>query len=228
MIHCNDKDLGALLPAYELGALSAEDEKRLEIHLMQCEHCLNKVVAFEPSAGVIRNSAKIKEAMIRHTVPTQNDTIAKRLIRYLWPDTPLIFKPALSIMLVLLMAVPAIVGLRILTQETGDVRPVQMIRLIPNRATVTNKLFIESGLDAAISFAVPDYLPGRLYDLAVIDDQGGEVVRLNSFGSIDERGMGQIIIPHRAMKPGSYLLIVTCSGSDPPACEIKYTFIIEL
>ncbi len=227
MTNCTDKNLGALLPAYELGALSDEDEKRLEIHLMQCEHCMNEVVAFEPSARVLRNSTKIKEAMARHAKPIQGVGSAKTLIRYLWPDAPLIFKPALYILLVLLMVVPAIVGLRVMTGDTGDVRPVQMIRLIPTRAFASNTLSIESGLDAAISFAVPDYSPGRLYDLAVINDLGGEVMRLDSFGSIDERGMGQIIVTNRAMKPGSYHLIVTCSGSVSTACELKYTFVID-
>ncbi|MCK5126270.1 MAG: zf-HC2 domain-containing protein [candidate division Zixibacteria bacterium] len=227
MTNCTDKNLGALLPAYELGALSDEDEKRLEIHLMQCEHCLNEVVAFEKYAGVLRNSSKIKKAMARHAQPTQSITSTKTLIRYLWPDAPLVFKPAICLLLVLLMVIPTLIGLRVMIGDTGDVRPVQMIRLIPTRATATNVLSIGAGLDAAISFAVPDYSPGRLYDLLVIDDRGGEVVRLDSFGSIDERGMGQIIIPNRVMKPGSYHLIVTCAGSNSTTCKLKYTFKID-
>lgn len=224
MTECIDPTLGDLLSAYELGALSEEDEKRLEIHLMQCEHCLNEVSAFQRYADVLRDSKKIREAMTRQARSTQRSVSARTLIQYLWPDVPLIFKPAVTILLVLLMIVPSFVGLRVLTGDDADIRPVQMIRLIPIRSAGASALSIGSGLDATISFGVPDYAPGKFYDVAVIDDQGEAVVRLASFGSINERGMGQIVFPHQVMKPGTYHLIVTCADSES---EHIYTFVIE-
>ncbi len=224
MTKCIDKSLGDLLPAYELDALSEADEKRLEIHIMQCEHCLNEVSTFERYAGVLRDSGKIKEAMVRHARVAEDVVPGKTLLRYLWPDAPLIFRPALSILLVLLMVVPTLVGFGVFTFDGENIRPLQMIRLIPTRSAGASTLSIGSGLDAAISFAAPDYAPGMLYDVTVVDDQGEEVIRLDSLGSIDERGMGQIVFPHRAMKPGSYQLIATVSGAESAAGEHKYSF----
>jgi hypothetical protein len=227
MTKCIDRNLGSLLPAYELSALSEEDEKRLEIHLMQCEHCFSEVAAFGRFAEVLRDSTRIKEAVSRHIGPAQRATSGRSVWRYLWPDVPLVFRPALGMLLVLLMVIPTLVGLRVLTDDSADIRPVQMIRLIPTRSAGVYPLSIGSGLDAAISFAAPEYAPGRLYDVAIVDDQGEEVVRLDSFGSIDERGMGQIIFPNRAMKAGLYHLIVTRFDSESTASEHRYAFGIE-
>jgi len=79
----------------------------------------------------------------------------------------------------------------------------------------------------SISFAVPDYPRGKLYEAEVLDEQRKVVVWLSSVGSIDERGMAQIIIPHQLMRPGRYNLVVTCVDSGATAGQASYTFVIK-
>lgn len=227
MTKCIDESIGSLLLAYEMGALSEDDEKRVEIHLMSCQHCLDDVTAFRRYADVLNDSEKIKRAMARYAPTAQSVTPGRTLLQYLWPEAPLFFKPAVAMLLVLLLIIPAYLGWRSFTDGGSDIRPVQTIRLVPTRSAEPCAFSIESGLDGAISFAVPDYPHGKLYDVAVVDDQGKVVVRLSSVASIDERGMGQIIVPHRLMKPGTYSLIVTNAGSGAAASEYRYTFVIK-
>lgn len=227
MTKCTDGHIRQLLLAYEMGALSEEDEKRVEIHLMSCQHCLDEVTSFRRYADVLNSSGGIKKAMGKYAPPARSSTRARSLKQYLWPDAPLIFRPALTMLLVVLLAIPAYIGLRSMTGGGQDIRPVQTIRLVPTRSAEPGAFSMESGLDGAISFAVPDYPRGKQYDVAVLDDQGKAVVRLSSAGSIDERGMGQIVVPHQLMRPGKYSLIVTCVDSTSTANEYTYSFVIK-
>lgn len=221
---CIDKEIGQLLPAYELGALSEGDEDLFEIHLMQCEHCFNEVSSFQRQTGVLRDSGRVRGAMVQPADPSQPSNLMTTLLGHLWPDARLLFRPAVSILLVILLALPAYLGIRGLVKSRPGVRPAQMIRLLPNRANGNRTLSVRSGDDAVISFGLPEYVPGASYSVSIVDGEGEAVIQLDSFDLIDDRGMGQIIIPHELIRPGSYQLTVLRSSPTTTDGEYVYSF----
>ena len=112
MSECTDPHLGALLHAYGLNALSEEDFKRFEIHLLECEHCYEQLKKFRQVAPLLRSDRDVRE-MVREAARGQEESKSfwGKLGHKLWPDTPLVLKPAVAYILILLMVVPAYYGL---------------------------------------------------------------------------------------------------------------------
>ncbi len=223
---CNAPELGAMLHAYELGALSEEDTERFELHTMTCEFCFGEVASLEEHSIVLQNSDSVQQLVAR-TAPETDRSRSSGLLRYLWPDAPMIFRPAVTLLLVVLMAIPAYLGLRVLTSDSPEIRSLQAIRLTSTRSVGRNILSIGSGLDGAIGFAVPECAENQPYEVAVTDEQDAVIVHLDACTMIDERGMGEIVFPHNLMKVGTFHLAVTCSDSGSDTDALEYTFVIK-
>ncbi len=225
MANCTDPSVGSLLPAYELQTLSDDDAKTLELHLMQCDHCLEEALSFEEEAGALRTSDRAREAIRQIAAKSEEkESFWARLLGYLWPQTPLVFRPALTWALVVALAVPAFNSLTSLDDATDAARPAQTIRLVGMRSATGNILSIESGLDGAIAFAAPGFSEGTEYNAIVLDSAGVETLRLENFGTIDRAGMGQIILPHAMMQPGLYSLVVTDPNDVSGQRKCQYRF----
>ena len=65
MAGCSDKRFENLLYAYELGLLSDEDREAVELHLLECEPCFERVKQFRAAARLIQTDPVIRQA-IRH------------------------------------------------------------------------------------------------------------------------------------------------------------------
>lgn len=225
MLKCCDPHIGQLLPSYELQALSEEDVKLFEIHVMHCEYCLNEISSFEKYAHLMRHSNEAREAMkdaIRVDVPPIS--IWEKLSGYLWPDVPLIFKPALSLVLVLLLAIPAFYGIQNIGVSNSEVRPVQTIRLMGTRTTGENTFTISSGLDGVIVFTLPNATAYESYDVVVTDAEDNKVFQLNNFDTFNKLGIAEFLLPQPLMNPGLYRLKISHSTPDTTILIKQYRF----
>jgi hypothetical protein len=111
MAECTDPEIGSLLHAYEVGALSETDAKRFEVHILGCEQCFRRIKDFEYEAALLFEDEDVKEMVDRiDRAHLRRHSPAGRLWRYLWPKAPLIFKPAIAYLLILLMVIPAYRG----------------------------------------------------------------------------------------------------------------------
>lgn len=63
MSQCKNKNIGQLIHLYELNLLSEEDRHRFEIHLYECEYCLNSVKEFEKVSGLINTDSDIRDTI---------------------------------------------------------------------------------------------------------------------------------------------------------------------
>jgi tetratricopeptide (TPR) repeat protein len=63
MNKCIDSKYERLLYAYELGLLSEDELQEFEIHLLDCEHCFNKVAEFKEAATLIRHDPLVNETI---------------------------------------------------------------------------------------------------------------------------------------------------------------------
>jgi hypothetical protein len=227
MSKCKDPKLGALLHAYELNALSEEDTERIEIHLLECEHCFNQLNSFEQEAALLRSDDEVKEliteaARERHP---QTESLLKRFWRYVWPETPLVLKPALAYLLILLMILPAYHGVKELTED--KIRRVQTINLLPDRSPQGDAFKTSVGSDGLLRFVFRGATAGQAYDLTIESEDGTVIFRDKAFDSFDEYGAGQLLVPLASMKPGNYRLVIIDPRAEAPLNKQEYSFGIE-
>jgi hypothetical protein len=228
MSECTDPDLGALLHAYELHALSDRDTELFEIHLLKCEYCFNEVKQFESSADVMREDDDVKE-IVTASVEEDRESApwAKRLWQHLWPKAPFVFRPALAYLLIVIMAIPAYHGLRYAARDDKQIRPLQAITLVSGRSTQEAVLKISSDRDGTISFHFSGAVPGKSYRVVIEAEEGKEVVRYDNFDVFDKYGMGELFFPLTKMRPGEYRLIIIDPSVEYPPNTREYWFKIE-
>ncbi|UCC44669.1 MAG: tetratricopeptide repeat protein [Candidatus Zixiibacteriota bacterium] len=61
MSECIDKQLGRLLHAYELGMLSEEESDALEVHMLECMYCNDKVRQLQNTCDLLRHSPELRD-----------------------------------------------------------------------------------------------------------------------------------------------------------------------
>ncbi|MDD4051279.1 MAG: zf-HC2 domain-containing protein [candidate division Zixibacteria bacterium] len=223
---CTDADVGALLHAYELGGLTEADVTRFEIHLLQCDRCFEAVRVFAPWAELLRTDNEVRGLVHDATkAPEAADSRLSRLGRYLWPPWPLVFRPAMIYLLVLVLLYPAYRGLRHVT--TRPVEAIQTITLVPSRSAVVEGAVLQSGRDAAITFVFRGAQPGETYRVRLTTEKGRVVYEEEAFTGFDKYETGQILFPAEHMRPGAYVLELTDPRGNPPQNRQVYNFRIQ-
>lgn len=227
MTECRDKNLGILLHAYELNALSEDDTERFELHLLRCEHCFGEVKDFRRNALLLRKDAAVRDVLLDKTADerVEEESSAARLYRYLWPDGPIILKPGLAYLLALLLVIPAYYGLR--TRGQDRIGKVQVVTLFPDRSVGEPLFRIGAGREGLLSFVFNGAVSGRPYSVVIETDDGSEIFREDEFADFDEYETGRLFLPLSRMKPGGYRLIISDPRSRLPSASQEYVFRIE-
>jgi hypothetical protein len=227
MSKCKDSDLGQLLHAYELNALSQEDSERFETHLLGCEHCFSQLKSFEQEAALLTSDDEVKQLIGEAAAEEspQEESLLKKFWRYLWPETPVVFKPAMAYLLILLMILPAYHGLRKLTKD--QIRPVQIISLFPDRSIPEDVFKISAGGDGLLSFVFRGAVAGEDYHLLIESQDGRVVFQDDAFSSFDQYGTGRLLLPLSKMRPGEYRLVIIEPDVETPFNRQEYSFRIE-
>ena len=224
MLSCSDPDLGKLLHAYEINALSDEETERFEIHLLGCEYCFAQLTQFDQAASLLRSDDEVKE-LVKQAAAEKPDSFLTRFWRYLWPEAPMVFRPALGYLLVLVLIFTTYLGLS--RSPDSEIAPPQILVLTPGRSTRADYLSIGSQRPGLIRFRFPDAVVGQSYRV-LIESVGGEVVFEDTdFSEFDEYGWGQLVIPRTKMEPGEYLLVITDPQGEAPSNRLEYRFIVR-
>ena len=226
MKDCTDKNLGNLLHAYEIGILSEQECEQFETHLLGCEHCHRMLESFEERASLLATSEKVKEVVgesVRRKVTAE--PFITRLRNLIWPKAPLMLRPAVAYLLVLLMIIPAYQGLMIFSDE--QIRPVQTVRLLPGRSTEENALKVSSGNDGLLSFVFRGAIAGESYRVIIFAEDGEVIYRDDAFSTFDEYETGRLLLPLVRLAPGVYRLVITDPRADAPIGTREYVFRIE-
>jgi len=223
MKKCVSPDVGKLLHAYELKKLSAENNERFEIHLLECDHCFKEVNEFDKVSNLMTTEKKIRVA-VREAVDgtPATESLLSKILEYLWPDTRLVLKPALSYLVIAFLIYPAYLGLKII--DENQIRSVQVLNLIPERSIVEP---VKAGSDILLSFVFGEAEVGKSYRITIKSDDSDIVFQADSFSDFDEFGIARLLLPAKKMKPGSYSLFIVDPKGDPPLNKQEYTFKIE-
>ncbi len=211
--NCINPKIGSLLHAYELGILSEENVERFETHMLKCSHCFNEVKDFEPEAELLTSSDDVVDEISRGAEidiqKSSRSSVLKRLWHYVWPKSPVIFRPAVAFILILLLIYPAYRG--VMPGGEMKIKPVSSISLFPTRSTEPIHAEIKADRDIILSFVYQGAIPGEKYILELIDQEGKVVIRNDSFTDFDEFEVGQVFISRGCLDPGIYTLEI----SDP-------------
>jgi hypothetical protein len=223
---CTNEETGRLLHGYEIGILSEREREQFEAHLLGCEHCHSMLEAFEQKASLLMTSEKAR-AVISEMGPETAEAMSHigRLRKYLWPKVPLIFRPAVAYLAILILLVPAYLGLkkpRVVTvtelRQTIHLSPTRSSADILSRSTSTNGL---------LTFEFDGYRSDRTYGVTIRSESGDIVYRKSDFTSFDHRQIGNLNLRLSEIKPGRYRLVISDTSSDRPAVIQEYLFIIE-
>jgi len=223
MSKCTDPSLGHLFHAYVHHLLPEKDQIRFETHLFDCTHCLNQVKDFEKEAFLLNTDGDVKELITEAF--GESDFLLEswfgKLWRYLWPKTPLLFKPAIVYLLVLLMIFPAYHGLKNLSKN--EITSPLRITLFRNRSTEEPVFNIHHKKPGLVSFVFREWKAGQDYQVVIETEKGHAIFSDHTFQSFDESGTGCLVLPYSRMKPGRYRLVLT----DPNGNRWPYYFRIE-
>ncbi|HUV29478.1 MAG TPA: FlgO family outer membrane protein [Acidobacteriota bacterium] len=63
MSDCLDRRFDDMLYAYEVGMLTSEERRELELHLLECEHCMNNVLQFQQAARLMKYDPDVRETV---------------------------------------------------------------------------------------------------------------------------------------------------------------------
>ncbi|MBD3234880.1 MAG: hypothetical protein GF315_14245 [candidate division Zixibacteria bacterium] len=74
MADCKNKTFNKMIHAYDLGLLSKKDEREFELHLMECDYCLEKVMEFRSEAHDLSNGTIIRQG-VRELVRNEAEAI---------------------------------------------------------------------------------------------------------------------------------------------------------
>lgn len=117
MSECGDKRFKSMLHAYEFGILDDQDRCELEIHLLECEDCLNDIRQFSDAARLLRRDPDVRDTvydLYHDQSKTESDRYTKSFFGRLWSG----FAP-----ISILIAVMAL--LMVLKDWRIEIRPAQ-------------------------------------------------------------------------------------------------------
>jgi hypothetical protein len=224
MSRCTASEIGTLLHAYELNQLSEKDVELFEVHLLECDYCFGEADRFSGVSSLIVANKDVRKSIIESTyeIPAGKSFLS-RALSHLWPDTALVFKPAIAYIAIALLAYPAYLGLR--GTDRGQIRQLQILNLIPERSAAVATAAADS--DILLTFVFYGAEPGKDYRLRIESDDNVIIFQQNDFRGFDNYETGRLLLPANKMIPGGYSLIIEDPEGEPPFNKMEYSFSIE-
>jgi len=224
MSDCIDPKIGMLLHAYELGALSPEDDEAFELHILKCDYCVKQLSEFEVEADLIRKDESIKDTVLKSEYDQKKESVFGKFKRCFWPRVPLLLKPAITYLIILFMAIPCF---RALISPTTGFGALQAIRLNEERASDLPVLFKGKGESGTVYFRLRDVKTGDLYQVQLIEEQTNKVVESEALIIEDNSGLMHLYISLNNKRAGIYKLTVLDNRNGPVQVIKEFFFSIK-
>jgi hypothetical protein len=224
---CLQPETGKLIHAYELNTLPEKDIERFETHLLKCTYCFEQVQKFALSAELLLSDDSGKrevESFLRES-NLEKPSAFGTFWRYIWPDAPLIFRPAFAMILVLILIYPAYKG--IFDRPPSTAGSAKMIHLLPERSIKAETFSIPADQEIVVSFMYYEYQENKEYSVELIGENNKLIFRDQSFRNFDDYGMAAIVLPASIIRPGSYELIINDTDSTAAIRLQIYRFILK-
>jgi hypothetical protein len=220
MSECTNPKIGVLIHAYELNALPAEEEDRFSIHVMECQHCFEQLETFRDGATCLREDAEAKALAAVAKSSEEPAPSKNRLLGYLWPKTPLLFRPAIAYLLALCFMIPTYLWLqapRIVPAGVEQIESSQRIHLRSTRGAGDLQTLKRSpGELGIVDFELPQSLKGKICHWAIKADSDGRLIGEDDYSDSDSSGFCRLSVPLRTLPNGTYRLELTEGVSASP------------
>ncbi len=222
---CTNSKIGIYLSAYEYDALPENKLEQFEMHLLECDYCMNEIKDFSKFSHLLSKDKQTHQA-IRNLIPniTHPEPFFHKIKNHLFPHSPLLLKPAFLIFVILLLILPAYHGLFI--QKHHQVLPVKTFTLVPTRANIITKITVDHEQDIVVSFVLRDASEDENYIVKLESEAGTIIWQDNNFSAFDKFGVGSIIFPSELIKNGSYKL--SMKTKDASGKEIKQIYFFDI
>jgi hypothetical protein len=218
MSKCIDPQVGKLLHAYELNALSQQETELFEIHLVKCEHCFEEIRRFEQEIEALMSDDDVKKT-VAESAEGSEALISEQgtLSRLLWPRR----FPRVRIMVAsaVLLALVLIASPHLLTyvarHDSGG--GVQTVSLVANR-NKANEVTLESGAKGVIfEFLCEGAIPGQTHHFEIRSIPNSTLDPIYPHGSLDSSGIARVEVQASDLQPGLYVIVTSKSASDSSA-----------
>ncbi len=217
---CIDQEVGDLRHSYELGLLTDEEADRFSAHILICDCCFAELQRFETHAGLLLGHELIRNEVASGDRVRGVEPFGARMRRWLWPDAPLLFRPAVALLLIALLVYPAWLGVI----DSNSLSPLSEISLLPTRSSTTGTFNVPDGQDAVISFICDGCDVDGSYLIEIFDTDGSLLERIDSFSSFDEYETGRLLLTGQLTEPGRYLLVISDVTKDSLVVNQRYTY----
>lgn len=212
MSKCIDPKLGVLLHGYELKLLSEDETKRFELHLMKCEHCLDRLRSFERNMEMLTSAGEVTKLIDEATEMKRPDRVSvlRKLWRYVWPDTPLILKPALPYLLILLLIIPAYYGMVMLSKK-GNVKTENILLAGGTRSSTPAEALtieVESQTQYILEVPLEKQIRGDTLGLTIEETDGTLVWQQEMIIAPEADRRVCFTLPQSKLRTGIYRLVI--------------------
>ena len=208
-----------MLHAFELNQLPPGRQEQFEVHLLSCDYCFEQVRTFDNVASLLRNDKDVRE-LVASAVAAEEPTrsFGQRLRDLLWPDN-VVFKPALSYLLILLLAFPAYIGIR--SMQGTPVTESRSLLLTGTRGGADQ--VVSTAQTAVVLFRIDGAQAGQSYRVTVESASGALVYENDRFSAFNERELGTLVFEPGRLAAGEYTIRVFAAGQDTPLHEYRFS-----
>jgi hypothetical protein len=218
MSKCIEPQVGKLLHAYELNALSPQETELFEIHLVKCEHCFEEIKRFEQEIELLMGDDDVKKTVAesaegQEALRSEQGTLIRLLRPKRFPHIRTVAAAAVLLALVL------IASPHFLTYVTRDDSGggAQTVSLVANRSEA-NEVRLESGVKGIVfEFLCEGAIPGQTHHFEIRSIPDGTLDPIYPHGSLDSSGTARVEVQASDLKPGFYVLTTSKSASDSSA-----------
>ena len=162
---------------------------------MECDYCHEELKALRREAPYLSSNEEVLALAAQHiTAGNADKSFSRRLWEYLWPQVPLLFRPAISYLAVLALVLVGPWIARLTMQPTAS-PAAPMVALSAHRgANHVEELSKEAGRSYNVGFHVPRTEANLIYSV-VIRRVGGETVkRFDQFTEYSSDGNASVSI----------------------------------
>ena len=153
--------------------------------------CFRKAQEFSPRAALLRHDDSVRGLIHETTNESDEETSLKdRLKKHLWPDMPLVFRPAVTLLIIALLIYPSWLGLRSVLRP--EIKPIASVHLESSRGIDEQEFRLDE--DLTLTFFHSDQHAGMPYEIKILDDKGRVAVRHMALSRLDEHGTGMLLL----------------------------------
>lgn len=208
---CNHPEIGKYLHAFELGILPEEKRTAFEEHLLNCSYCFNEVEAMHRPLEIMESSIDLYQIATSAKInQVRKNTLIQNLsdwIKFGWG------KPAILVIVILLSAYPAYLGLSG-KKQSNHITTIQSLSLFTHRGNNDAPFEFNNNQDLVLSIICPDIDRSKQYKITITTGDRLELITIPNFDGFDQYNTGHIKIPKELLTTSDYSVEVISPETD--------------